>query len=45
VLEEKDLISDAKDKGNITFIDSSCDEKIREEKKKRFFNIVSEAEI
>ena len=36
VLEEKDLISDAKDKGNITFIDSSCDEKIREEKKKRF---------
>ena len=45
VLEEKDLISDAKDKGNITFIDSSCDEKIREEKKKRFFNIISEAEI
>lgn len=44
VLEEKDLISDAKDKGNITFIDSSCDEKIREEKKKRFFNIVSEEE-
>ena len=27
------------------FIDSSCDEKIREEKKKRFFNIISEAEI
>lgn len=45
VLEEKDLISDAKDKGNITFIDSSCDEKIREEKKKRFFNIISEADI
>ena len=45
VLEEKDLISDSKDKGNITFIDSSCDEKIREEKKKRFFNIVSEEKI
>ncbi len=45
VLEEKDLISDAKDKGNITFIDSSCDEKIREEKKKRFFDIISEEEI
>ena len=45
VLEEKDLISDSKVKGNITFIDSSCDEKIREEKKKRFFDIISEEEI
>lgn len=44
MLEEKDLISDSKDKGNITFIDSSCDEKIRR-KEKKIFNIVSEAEI
>ena len=45
VLEEKDLLSDGSDKGNITFIDSSNEEKVREEKKNRFFNIISEANI
>ena len=45
VLEEKALLSESEDKGSITFIDSSHDEKVREEKKKRFFNIISEADI
>ena len=45
VLDEKDLLSDSKEKGTVTFIDSSLDEKVREEKKNRFFKIISEEHI
>ena len=45
VLDEKDLLSDSKEKGTVAFIDSSLDGKVREEKKNRFFKIISEEHI
>ncbi len=45
VLEENGLLSGAKQKGNIVFIDSSKDEKVRKEKEERFFKILSEENI
>ncbi len=45
VLDEKVLLSDSKEKGTVAFIDSSLDGKVREEKKNRFFKIISEEHI
>ena len=45
VLDEKDLLSDSKEKGTVAFIDSSLDGKVREAKKNRFFKIISEEHI
>lgn len=45
VLDEKDLLNDSKEKGTVAFIDSSLDGKVREEKKNRFFKIISEEHI